>query len=116
MLRLMSQKILGRRVLVVEPDGDSAAALRMAVLSQGGLALGPTDSAADALSYIATAGPVDCIMVDTRLAASIAPFIPEFLKDRGVEVIFVTGHDDWFDLEEDDIEDVWTGAAMLAIA
>ena len=102
MFSLASRKLFNRRILVVENETEIASTLLAAVLSEGGLPLGPVADVEDALRYVADIGQIDSIILDTRMAGSTHTPIPDLFRERGIDTIFVTGHDDWFDGDDDD--------------
>ena len=117
MFTLASQKFFGRRILVIEQDDAIVESMRAAIAGAGGTALGPMNDIDEALFYIATVGRVDCVLIETSVTASTSRPIPELFRDRGVETIFVIGHDDWFDEDEDDWSVEGGGSsALLACA
>jgi hypothetical protein len=117
MFSLATHRLIGRRILVIEAETDFASEMREAILSHSGIALGPTSDIGDALSYITNIGHVDCVMLDTRFAQTKSALVPDVFRNRGVEAIFVTGHDEWFDVDEDDVVDaVPLGGRALAAA
>lgn len=102
MLSLVSQTLAGRRILVIEDEVEPAAALRRSIMTESGVALGPVPNIEEALRYIDQTGQVDCVMLDTRLAVTVTGSVGDVFLRYGVETIFVTGHDDWFDGDADD--------------
>ena len=115
MFSLATHRLIGRRILVVEAETEFASEMREAILSHSGIALGPTSDIGDALRYIANVGHVDCVMLDTRLSQTKSTLVPDVFREWGVEAIFVTGHDEWFDADEDDVVDtVRLGDRVLA--
>ena len=117
MFCLASHKLLGRRVLVIADDGDLALAMTETIGYEGGIVLGPTSTIEEALCYIATIGSVDCVMLETRMATSANREIPSLFTDHGVEPVFVIGHDEWFDEDDEDLDECWpTSGPVLAHA
>lgn len=102
MLSLVSQTMVGRRILIIEDEVEPAAALRRSIMAESGVALGPVPDIEEALRYIHSTGQVDCVMLDTRLAVTVVGTVNDVFLCYGIETIFVTGHDDWFDGDADD--------------
>jgi len=101
MLRLASIAMTGRRVLTVESDYEAATAMAHDILGSGGVLVGAVPGMPAALALLDTGLETDCIMMDARTAEASEGI--DRLRNRGVELIFVTGFDDWFD--DEDIED-----------
>lgn len=113
MFSLASHKLLGRRILVIADEADTALVLTDAIGGEGGVALGPTATIEEALSYVSSIGKVDCVMLETRMAISARRLIPPLFADHGVETVMVTGHDEWFEEDDDDGEKYWPETGLL---
>ena len=97
----------------VADEADTASVMTDAIGDEGGVALGPAATIEEALSYVASIGEVDCVMLETRMAISANRLIPPLFADRGVETIMVTGHDEWFEEDDADGEKYWPETRLL---
>lgn len=96
MFRLASFDLAGRRILVVEEEDSVAQKMAEEIVQAGGISLGPVTSVTAALDLIPTMSRVDCAMLDVRhIAETELPIITVF-RQLAVEVVFVTGFDDWY--------------------
>jgi len=96
MFRLASFDLSSRRILVVENEDAIAAMMAEEIRLSGGLAFGPLENVDQAIDWIRQEPRVDCVMLDVRhIAESDVPIISLF-GGHGVEVVFVTGFDDWY--------------------
>ena len=101
MLRLAAIALHGRRVLTIEPDYELAADMALEIRRSGGLMVGAVPGLTAASAVIDSGLAVDCAMLDTRLADESSDGL-DALRRHGVELVFVTGYDEWFDDDEDE--------------
>jgi DNA-binding NtrC family response regulator len=95
--------LAGKQVLVVEDEYFMADEMGEAVRRAGAIVLGPVPDIEGAMAIIATAR-VDAAVLDVRLGDETSFPVATALKAKGVQVVFVTGYDDWF--LPDDLDDV----------
>ncbi len=83
------------RVLVADDEPAIRAAMANAVRGANGEVVGPAETAAAAVSLLDGGAAVDAAMLTVR---SDDPFrqLADALQARGVPIVFVAGHDDWF--------------------
>lgn len=99
MLRLASISLSGRRVLTIEADYDVAAVMAGEIDRCGGILIGGVRGVSAALALLNSGLSIDCAMIATSHEGDIAAL--EQLRLHQVEIVFVTGYDDWFDDEDD---------------
>ena len=104
MLRLADISLAGRRVLTIETDYDFAADMAQEILRSGGILAGASPGLSAALSVIDAGLAIDCAMVDTNLVDEGGRAGMDALRRRGIEIVFVTGFDEWFDDEEQEAQ------------
>jgi DNA-binding NtrC family response regulator len=96
MFRLASFDLSSRRILVVESEDAIAEMMAEEIRQSGGFPLGRIDDVVMALGWIGNGSQVDCVMLDVRQVVDTdVPIVSAFGK-QGVEVVFVTGFDDWY--------------------
>lgn len=85
----------GKVVLVVEDEYFLAKEIAAAVRQAGGSVLGPVPDVARALEIVANR-VVDVAVLDIQLGQEVSFPIATALREKGVQMVFVTGYDDWF--------------------
>lgn len=94
MFRLSSLELTGRRILIVEPEDGMAERMASEIQQCGGIAVGQVHDVESALALVTTQADVDCAMLDIHLLAGAA--VMSALSERRVDLVFVSGHDEWF--------------------
>jgi DNA-binding NtrC family response regulator len=87
-----SEKLLGRRVLIVEDEALVAMDLQFAFEDAGAEVLGPAMSLGDALGLAEHAPEIDCALLDVDIAGCDVYPVAQVLHRRGIPFIFHTGH------------------------
>ena len=87
-----SQPLSGLRILVVEDDYFQAEYACAALQEAGATIVGPCSTAADALR-LALIAELDCALLDIDLGGRLDTGTAEALLERGLPVVFITGHD-----------------------
>ena len=87
-----SEKLLGRRVLIVEDEALVAMDLQFAFEDAGAEVLGPAMSLSDALALAEHAPEIDCALLDVNIAGRDVYPVAQMLQRRGIPFIFHTGH------------------------
>ena len=99
MFRLATTSLIGRRVLTIETDFDLAADMARDIENSGGTLVGVVPGIPAALAFLATGLGVDCAMMVAPLADTADVTSLDLLRTQGVEIVFVTGFDEWFEDE-----------------
>lgn len=86
------ERLLGRRVLVVEDEALLALELQLAFEDEGATVIGPALSLMKALEVVTHAREIDVALLDVDLAGEDVYPIAELLLQRGVPFLFHTGH------------------------
>jgi len=86
------EKLLGRRVLIVEDEALVAMDLQFAFEDAGAEVVGPAMSLGDALALAEQAPEIDCALLDVDLAGCDVYPVAQILQSRGIPFIFHTGH------------------------
>ncbi len=86
------ERLLGRRVLLVEDEALLALELQLAFEDEGATVIGPALSLMKALEAVAHAREIDVALLDVDLAGEDVYPIAELLLQRGVPFLFHTGH------------------------
>jgi CheY-like chemotaxis protein len=86
------EKLLGRRVLIVEDEALVAIDLQFAFEDAGAEVLGPAMSLTDAMAMAEQADQIDCALLDVDLAGHDIYPVATVLQRRGIPFIFHTGH------------------------
>jgi len=86
------EKLLGRRVLIVEDEALVAMDLQFAFEDAGAEVLGPALSLSDALALAEHAPEIDCALLDVDIAGRDVYPVAQILQLRGIPFIFHTGH------------------------
>lgn len=87
-----TERLLGRRVLVVEDEALLALELQFAFEDEGAEVIGPALSLMKALEIVAQARTIDAAVLDVDLAGEDVYPIAEILLQRNVPFLFHTAH------------------------
>jgi DNA-binding response OmpR family regulator len=87
----MTQRLSGKRVLIVEDDNILAMNLASELAVEGATVIGPAATVADALDVIASS-ELDGAIVDINLGGKAAFPVADALADRRVPFVFATGY------------------------
>lgn len=109
MYRNASVNLGGMRVLVVEAEADVAAQLASGVVRAGGISVGIVGDVAEALAYLRANPLPQGVILDVRHAGGPGRPLADLFADFGITAVFVTGFDDWFVDEEEEL--VWIDQA-----
>lgn len=90
----MTDRLAGKRILVVEDEYFIAADLKRALADEGAVILGPVGQLDQGLA-IAAAETIDAAILDMNLEGGNSCAIADRLTERGVPLMFVTGYDAW---------------------
>ena len=102
MFKMADAGLRGRYALIVEDEPGAAAEIVADLRRSGGEELGILHSVAAALRFVQRNPPPDCLILDVRQADALGRPLAEVFKPYGVEVVFVTGFDDWYSDDEED--------------
>ena len=86
------ERLLGKRVLVVEDEALLALELRLAMEDEGAEVIGPAQSIFDALDAVTHVHEIDVAVLDINLAGESVYPVAELLHQRAVPFVFHTGH------------------------
>ena len=86
------ERLLGKRVLIVEDEALLAMELQFAFEDEGGEVVGPALSLMKALETVTHAREIDVAVLDVDLAGEDVYPIAELLLQRGVPFLFHTAH------------------------
>jgi len=86
------ERLLGKRVLIVEDEALLALELQFAFEDEGAQVIGPALSLMKAVEAVAHAPEIDFAVLDVDLAGEDVSPIAEMLLQRGVAFLFHTGH------------------------
>ena len=86
------ERLLGRRVLIVEDEGLVALELQLAFEDEGAEIVGPAQSLIGALEVVTHTRDIDLALLDVDLAGENVYPVAELLRQRGVPFAFHTGH------------------------
>jgi DNA-binding response OmpR family regulator len=84
------EKLLGRRVLIVEDEALLAFDLQLVFDEAGAEVIGPALSLAAALALVQTAAEIDCALLDVDLGGRDVFPVAQALLARGVPFVFHT--------------------------
>jgi DNA-binding response OmpR family regulator len=87
----MTQKLVGKRVLIVEDEQMLAEYLADAMAAEGAEVIGPVATVNAALDVIANT-PLDGVTLDLKLAGEMTFQVSDALAARNVPFIFLTGY------------------------
>jgi DNA-binding NtrC family response regulator len=88
-----SSSLRGLRVLVVEDGWQVADALKISLERMGMVVAGPVATAREA-QCLATERPPDLAVVDVNLKGEMAYELMDWLHDRSIRVVVITGYED----------------------
>jgi len=86
------EKLLGKRILIVEDEALVAIDLQFAFEDAGAEVLGPALRLAEALALAEQAPQIDCALLDVDIAGQDVYPVARVLQRRGIPFIFHTGH------------------------
>ncbi|MBW8754134.1 MAG: response regulator [Sphingomonadales bacterium] len=86
------ERLLGKRVLIVEDEALVALELRFAFEDEGAEVLGPAQSLMKALEAVTHEREIDLALLDVDLAGENVYPVAELLRQRSVPFAFHTGH------------------------
>lgn len=86
------ERLLGKRILIVEDEGLVALELKLAFEDEGAEIVGPAQSLIKALEAVAHGGEIDLAVLDIDLAGDSVYPVAELLRQRRVPFAFHTGH------------------------
>jgi len=90
---LEHQPLKGSRILIAEDNAIQALDLKLSLQDAGAEVIGPARSAAEAIA-LARSNSLTCAILDVVLRRERVFRAAEFLKRRGVKIIFHTGSSD----------------------
>jgi DNA-binding response OmpR family regulator len=85
-----SERLLGKRVLIVEDEALLAFELEVVFNEEGAEVLGPALSLASAQALVETAAEIDCAVLDVDLGGHNVFPVALALQARGVPILFHT--------------------------
>lgn len=85
--------VCDRRVMVVEDDYFWADELSSGLRRAGAAVIGPVGNVQAALDLVRTEANLDAAIIDMNLKGERADALADFLIERGVPVLLVTGYD-----------------------
>jgi hypothetical protein len=106
MLKMASIDLFGRRAVIVESEADTIARLTEDLAASGGHLVRTFATVEAALGFCRSSRSADCVIIDVAHATTPNRPLTELFAELGIAVVFVTGFDDWFLEDDDDIEDV----------
>lgn len=86
------ERLLGKRVLIVEDEALLALELQFAFQDEGADVLGPAMSLESAIAIVAGGGEIDVAVLDVDIAGQEVFPVAALLQQRGVPIVFHTGH------------------------
>lgn len=87
-----SERLLGRRILIVEDEALLALELQLAFEDEGAEVIGPALSIYHALDAVTHEREIDVALLDMDIAGDDIYPVAELLRQRGVPFLFHTGH------------------------
>ena len=90
--RRAGERLLGKRILIVEDEALLAFELQLAFEDEGAEVLGPALTLMKALEVVTHAREIDFAVLDVDIAGEDVYPIAELLLQRGVPFVFHTGH------------------------
>jgi CheY-like chemotaxis protein len=91
--RSSSSGLQGLRVLVVEDGWQVADGLKLSLEQWGMIVAGPVATAREAQSLVIACRP-DLAVVDVNLKGEMAYRLMDWLHDRGIQVVVISGYED----------------------
>lgn len=86
------ERLLGKRILIVEDEGLVALEMQLAFEDEGADVVGPVQSLMRALEAVTHDRDIDLAVLDVDLAGENVYPVAELLHQRGVPFAFHTGH------------------------
>lgn len=86
------ERLLGKRILIVEDEALLAMELEFALLDEGAEVIGPALSLEAALRLIESGPPIDCALLDVDLGGKDVYPAAHLLAQRNIPITFHTGH------------------------
>ncbi|RZJ98040.1 MAG: response regulator [Novosphingobium sp.] len=86
------ERLLGKRVLIVEDEAMVALELQYAFEDEGAEIVGPAQTLARALATVSQDHEIDVALLDVDLAGENIYPVADLLRQRGVPFAFHTGH------------------------
>lgn len=86
------ERLLGKRVLIVEDEALLAMELEFALLDEGAEVIGPALSLEAALRLIEAGPAIDCALLDVDLGGRDVYPAAHLLAQKGIPIVFHTGH------------------------
>lgn len=105
MLKMASIDLFGRRAVIVDSEADAIARMAEDLADSGGHLVKTFASVEAALGFCRSSRSADCVILDVAQATTPSRPLTEVFAELGVAVVFVTGFDDWFLEEDDDIDE-----------
>lgn len=91
---MMTGRLAGCRILVVEDEYFIAADIKRALLAENAIVIGPVGRLDSGLA-LANHEPVDAAVIDVNLGKATTYPIADCLKASETPWLFVTGYDEW---------------------
>ena len=88
-------RLSGKRILIVEDEYFIAADFKRAFQKEGATVLGPVAQADRGMALAASGDALDAAVLDVNLEGSDTYSLADWLSERDVPHIFVTGYDGW---------------------
>lgn len=88
----VGERLLGKRVLIVEDEALLAMELQFAFEDEGAEVVGPAMSLESAMAFAATAEEIDVAVLDVDIAGREVYPVAAVLQQRGIPFIFHTAH------------------------
>ena len=88
----MGERLLGKRVLIVEDEALLALELELAFVDEGAEIVGPALSLSHGVTLVEAAPEIDCAVLDVDLGGRDVFPIAHALEQRGIPFIFHTAH------------------------
>jgi DNA-binding LytR/AlgR family response regulator len=89
----LTQRLGGRRILLVEDEYFIAQDLRRSFAEVGADIIGPLPTVADALLQFERSAPIDAAVLDINLRGEMVYPLVDRLLEANVTIVFVTGYD-----------------------
>ena len=86
------ERLLGRRVLIVEDEALLALELELVFSEEGADVIGPALSLSHGMTLVESTGEIDCAVLDVDLGGRDVFPIAHALEARGVPFVFHTAH------------------------
>jgi DNA-binding NarL/FixJ family response regulator len=100
MLRLATCELMGRSVLLVEDDDNTADLVSTSIKASGGTVVGYASTLPQAVD-IAHSAAVDMVLLHIRYVPEHKGPIRELFAPKGIAVEFLACFDDWFEFGDE---------------